>query len=182
MQIGARVDGGPELETSLLAALNDSDEVVRSSIAKQIVAAGGLDAFNHSYCDRAGLLRNRLCSPLQSVRADAFIELHDLSARLASGASPDELHLTWQADINKEPSSTSWPAWDPPNRPGPRAYPRRWAEDFLWHFLLLDPRAARALASLGVTRALEPLREAQPLASGETAEANAAAIAALTRR
>ncbi len=186
----ALLESGPDLETSLLAALDDPDEVVRSSIAKQIVAARGLDALNHSYRDRAGLLQNRLSSSLQSVRADALAELHNLSTRLSAGASPDELHLTWQADINSEPFAAFVASLGSTAPPWIEAfaldailpitgYPRRWAEDCLWHFLLLDPRAARALASLGVTRALEPLREALPRASGETA-AITAAIETLT--
>jgi hypothetical protein len=195
--LGALAAAGPDRDAALGATLDilrsgdRFDRAVAADVLALLESGPDLETFNHSYCDRAGLLQNRLSSSLQSVRTDALDELHDLSTRLAAGASPDELHLTWRADINREPFAGFVASLGSTEPPWIEAfaldailpitgYPRRWAEDCLWHFLLLDPRAACALATLGVTRGLEPLREALPRASGETAAAIIAAIETLT--
>jgi len=101
-------------------------------------------------------------------------------ARHARGDSPAELELTWRADDEHEPlrtfaasMQTSVPPWHddfPLQTLAARTgYARTWAEDCLWHFLPDDPRAARAFASLGVTRAVGPLREVLQSATGAVA-------------
>ncbi len=187
----ARLWSGDEVFAALERSLQDPNPSVRSAATRELIEQQGLGAFTRNYRDRLGLLQNRMTSPLASVRQAALAELKDLLTRHKAGETPEQLGLTWQADESQEPLRSfaeslrsKAPPWDHDYAlAGVDALDetaRCWVEDCLWHTLPTDPRAARALASLGVTRALEPLREAQPLAGGETAAAIAAAIETLT--
>jgi hypothetical protein len=178
---------GADVEHALEAAFADPDATVRSAAAGKLIEHHGLEAFKLGYRGRLGLLQNRLASPLAAVRADALAELRDLFARQERGESPEQLGLTWQADDKHEPLRTfmtsltsSAPPWQDDVALDVVASlagrERTWAEDCLWHFLPTDPRAARALASLGVQRAIAPLRELLPKASGAVAIEVAAAL------
>jgi HEAT repeat protein len=179
--------GGADVEQALEGAFADADSTVRSSAAGTLIQLHGLQEHNRTYQDRLGQIQNRLSLPLATVRADALTELHDIFARSERGESPEQLGLTWRADDEHEPFLTfalslqsDAPPWhdDFPLQiiasfAGPE---RRWAEDCLWQFLPTDPRAARAFASLGVKRAIAPLREVLPGASGALAIEVAAAL------
>lgn len=178
--------GGAEVERALEAAFADPESMVRSAAASTLIKLHGLGDFLHSYRDRLGQLRGRLASPLATVRAEALAELHDIFARGERGESPEQLGLTWQADDEQEPVRTfvaslqSAPPWQDefplelieslPDRE------RAWAVNCLWHFLPIDPRAARAFASLRTDRAIAPLRELLPTARGAVAIEAAAAL------
>jgi hypothetical protein len=179
--------GGADAERALERAFDATDATVRSAAAGILITLHGLQDYNRGYQDRLGLLQNRLASPLATVRAAALAELHDIFARHARGESPAQLDLTWRADDQQEPLRTfatsmqsSAPPWqdDFPLEiiAALKGYARTWAEDCLWHFLPGDPRAARAFASLGVTRAVGPLREVLPSATGALATEVAAAL------
>ncbi len=181
---------GGEAEQALESSLADDNSSVRSAATKQWIELHGLGAFKRTYRDRLGLLQNRVASPLASVRQQAIDELRDIFARSKAGETPEQLGLTWQADEGQEPLRSfaeslrsKAPPWEHDYAiagvEALDAAARRWVEDCLWHTLPTDPRAARALASLHVQRALAPLREALPLANGETAKAIEEAIATL---
>jgi hypothetical protein len=155
---------------------------VRSAAAQRLIELHGLGAYNQSYQDRLGPLQNRLSSPLASVRKDALAELNEIFARSEAGEAPETLGLTWRADETKEPLRSfaeslrsDAPPWQQDfaldGLSSLTGYTRRWVEDCLWHFLPTEPRAALALALayLDGPRAVEPLREALPLAAGATA-------------
>lgn len=188
----ARLWSGNEVFAALEQALHDPTPSVRSAATRELIEQQGLGAFTRNYRDRLGLLQNRMTSPLPSVRQAALAELKELLTRHKAGETPEQLGLTWQADESQEPLRSFAESLRSKAPPWDRDYAiagvdaldapaRRWVEDCLWHTLPTDPRAARALAALGVTRALEPLREALPLASGETAESITAAIETLSK-
>jgi HEAT repeat protein len=179
--------GGADVEQALEGAFDAPSDDVRSAAAGTLIKLHGLQEFNRTYQDRLGLLQNRLSSPLATVRADARAELHDIFARSARGESPEQLGLTWRADDEHEPFrsfalslQSNAPPWqdDFPLQfiASLAGHERTWAEDCLWHSLPTDPRAARAFASLGVKRAIAPLREVLPMASGAVAIEAAAAL------
>lgn len=187
----ARLWKGDEVFAALEQSLQDASPSVRSAATKRLIEQQGLGAFTRDYRDRLGLLQNRMTSPLESVRRAALAELKEVLTRHKAGETPEQLGLTWQADESQEPLRSFAESLRSKAPPWDRDYAiagvdaldetaRRWVEDCLWHTLPTDPRAARALASLGVTRALEPLREAQRLANGETAAAITAAIETLS--
>lgn len=179
--------GGAEVEHALEHAFDASDSGVRSAAAGTLITLHGLQEFNRTYQDRLGLLQNRLSSPLAAVRADALAELHDILERHRRGETPAQLGLTWRADDEHEPLlrfSESLRSREPPWQDdfavdvaaSLTGQARTWAEDCLWHFLPTDPRAARALARLGVKRAIAPLREVLQTAVGPVAVEAAAAL------
>jgi HEAT repeat protein len=178
---------GAEVEQGLEQAFADPDSTVRSAAAGTLIQLHGLQELNRGYQDRLGQLQNRLSSPLAAVRADALAELHDIFARSERGEAPEQLGLTWRADDEHEPFRTFAASLQSNDPPWQDDFPlqliaslagreRTWAEDCLWHFLPTDPRAARAFASLGVERAIAPLREVLPVASGALAIEVAAAL------
>jgi hypothetical protein len=179
--------GGAEVEQALEGAVDDPDSDVRSAAAGKLVKLRGLSDFNRTYQDRLGLLQNRLSSPLATVRADALAELHDIFDRHQRGESLEQLGLTWRADDEQEPILRFVKSLQGREAPWQDDFAvdvivqltgqeRRWAEDCLWHFLPTDPRAARAFARLGVTRAIAPLREVAQTATGAVAIEVAAAL------
>lgn len=179
--------GGAEVEQALEQASDAADADVRSAAAGALIKLHGLEEFDRTYQDRLGLVQNRLSSPLAAVRADALAELRDIFDRHRRGEPPAQLGLTWRADDEHEPLrgfSESLRSREPPWRDdlavdvaaSLTGQARTWAEDCLWHFLPTDPRAARALARLGVTRAIGPLREVLQTASGPVAVEAAAAL------
>jgi hypothetical protein len=168
--------GGEGVEPALERALEDPDASVRSDAARTLIAVHGLTEYKDGYQRQLGLLQNRCASRLAAVRADALAELRDIFARHAAGESPDQLGLTWRADDDRPPLqafSESLRGREPPWQDDfavdvvakLAGRERTWAEDCLWHFLPTDPRAARAFAHLGVTRALPALRELLPNAT-----------------
>lgn len=178
---------GAEVEQALAGAFDDPDSDVRSAAAGKLIKLRGLGDFNRTYQDRLGLLQNRLSSPLAAVRADALADLRDIFARIERGESPEQIGLTWRADDEHEPLlrfseslRSNAPPWQDDFAVDIVAqltgHERRWAEDCLWHFLPTDPRAARAFGRLGVERAIAPLRELLPTASGAVAIEVAAAL------
>jgi HEAT repeat protein len=182
--------GGRDVEQALERALDVADSGVRSASAGTLIRLHGLADYNRSYQDRLGLLQNRLSSPLATVRGDAIAELNEIFARHAHGESPERLGLTWRADDEHGPLlqfSESLRSNAPPYHDDVAldvverltGDARRWAEDCLWHFLPSDPRAARAFAHLGVTRAIAPLHEVLQTATGRVASEAAAALRTL---
>jgi HEAT repeat protein len=179
--------GGPDVEDALVRAFEDPDAGVRSAAAGTLVKLHGLEAYGRGYQQRLGQLQNRLSSPLRAVRAVALAELREIFERSKRGETPDQLGLTWRADDQREPFRTLALSMQSSDAPWQDDFPwqliasltgveRVWAEDNLWHFLPTDPRAARALARLGVQRAVEPLREVMAMATGALAIEVAAAL------
>ena len=182
--------GGVEAERAIERAFDDPQASVRSDAARTLIHLHGLSEFKNGYQQRLGLLQNRLSSPLATVRADARAELHEIFDRHRRGESPEQLGLTWRADDEHEPILSfvkSMQGREPPWQDDfavdavaqLTGRERTWAEDCLWHFLPSDPRAARAFARLGVTRAIGPLREVARTASGAVATEVAAALSKL---
>jgi hypothetical protein len=178
---------GPEVDQALETAFADPDRTVRSAANGKLMSLHGLGKYRGNQLSRLGQLAARLASPLTSVRADALSELHDIFDRTARGESPEQLGLTDVMDIAHEPLQTferSVSTMDPPWQDdfawqsiAPlTGRDRRWAEDRLWFLLPEDPRVARAYAQLGVTRAIEPLRELLQTAQGAVAVEAAAAL------
>jgi HEAT repeat protein len=178
---------GPDVELALEQAFDASDSGVRSDAARTLIRLHGLESFKEGYQQRLGLLQNRLSSPLATVRADALAELHDIFDRHQRGESLEQLGLTWRADDEQEPILRFVKSLQGREAPWQDDFAvdvivqltgqeRRWAEDCLWHFLPTDPRAARAFARLGVTRAIAPLREVAQTATGAVAIEVAAAL------
>jgi HEAT repeat protein len=179
--------GGEGVEAALERALAANDASVRGDAARTMISLHHLGAYKGGYQQRLGLLQNRCSSPLATVRADALAELREIFARHERGESPEQLGLTWRADDERPPLlafSESLRGREPPWQ---RDFAvevveqlagteRTWAEDCLWHFLPTDPRAARAIARLGVVRAIPALRELLPTATGVVAVEVAAAL------
>jgi HEAT repeat protein len=182
---------GADVEQGLERAFDATDSGVRSAAAGTLIKLHGLGDFNRTYQDRLGLLQNRLSSPLATVRAEALAEMHDIFDRHHRGETPEQLGLTWRADDEHEPLlrfSESLRSHAPPWQDDfavdviaqLTGRERTWAEDCLWHFLPVDPRAARAFAKLGVVRAIPPLREVAQTATGAVATEVAAALQQLS--
>lgn len=187
----ATFPGGAEPRV-LELAIDDPDPNVRSAAARVLIASHQLQGFNVSYQDKLGLLQNRCSSQLASVRAAALAELREIFVRHERGESPEQLGLTWRAADDRPPLAELRESFRGREEPWREDFAvdviaqltgmeRTWAEDCLWHFLPTDPRSARALSALGVTRAIPALRELLPIAQGEVQLETAIALWKLAR-
>ncbi len=181
----------PDLEVFWDTAVADPHESARSSATAALISLHGLTDYNTSYRDVLGGIHARMFSPLRSVRTDAMSDLRTVIARTAAGETPQQLGLTWQADDQAEPVKTfidsihnDHPPWAHRYAldglaalPGPG---RVWVEDMLLGLLHRDPRAAHAVATLRVQRAIEPLRELLHTADGTIATQATTALRQLT--
>jgi len=171
---------GDDVTTGLRAALRDADRTVRLGALESLIGAYGLPSLTTSYLDAIGMWKVRLASPLAAVRADVNAEIEAALDGLARGRSAESLGLTYAApesagwvarlidSFSDEGDDLALDALDETSGPD-----RTWAEHVLLSRLTEDPRAARALAHVGSTRAIPALRE---VAGGE------GAIAAETAR
>jgi HEAT repeat protein len=166
---------GPETAAAVETALADPDATVRSSAISALLTLHGLARYDTSYRDVLGNIHGRMLSPLPSVCAEALAELRAVLARAVAGETPQRLGLTWHADERTEPVKSfadslegDAPEWaEDFALDGVTALTgrdRKWVEDMLLNYLPRDPRAVRAVAHLGIRRAIEPLRELLPIA------------------
>lgn len=125
------------------------------------------------------VVRRRVLSPLPSVRAEAETELRELLDRWAAGASRRQLRLSWRADGEEGPlrdfvrtvyDGQATRHFDYARLAELTGGERKWLEDVLLSELHHDPEAVRAVALLGIRRAIQPLRELLPITEHVPAE------------
>ncbi|OLF15420.1 HEAT repeat domain-containing protein [Actinophytocola xanthii] len=180
-------------EALLVAAEHDPSRLVRSSATDALYANTGLTEPNQERTgETLSSIASRLVSHLTALRGPAANELREILAALDRGASPADLGLLWEPEPDG-PLRTFTDAVTSDlyhgQRPDPNGpeYPveivagltereRRVAEDVLLIYLAHDPRAARAVARLGLAAAVPALRE---LATWPDLELSTAARAAL---
>jgi hypothetical protein len=143
---------GDDVEAALLAALRDDDRTVRLNALDALLARHEIES--RSYLDAVGMWKVRIGSSIAAIRDAAIADL-DL-AHPPSYEAPEQ--APWCAALID--SFGDELAID-----GVRALTgddRRWAEDVILSRLPGDMHAVRALAALGVTRAIPALRELPP--------------------
>jgi HEAT repeat protein len=160
----------PDTDLMLHLILADPDCSVRSSAISALLTAYRLDGDETSRGEVLLSISGRLLSSLRSVRDEALAELRSVLARWKSGETAEQLGLTWRADQQTEPLRSFVASVTSEAPEGAEDYPldglseltsreRRYVEDFLLLYLDRDRRAVRAVARLGVRRAITPLHE-----------------------
>lgn len=162
-----------------VAAFTDPEPVVRGAALDTLFARLDLLLDAEPFHSMLDFVRRRALSPLPSVRAEAETELRELLDRWTAGQSRRQLGLTWRADSEEGPLRDfvrhvygDSPAadmrqagrrFDYARLAGLTGRERKWVEDVLLSELHHDPDVVRAVALLGVRRAVQPLRELLPV-------------------
>jgi TPR repeat protein len=173
----------------LLSALDDVEPDVRALVVRSLIAQAGLRRWAADSRSLLGYLPNRAASPLGAVRSAAAEELRTILRGIADGKQPAELLLDQRVDEAREPIRAFLAALRSSSIKtlvvgnfAEGSFTRRWVEDVLITSLANDARAARALASLQVSRARPALADAAQSATDVAVrEAAASALARLKR-
>lgn len=167
-------DARPSAQAALeTAAFTELSGIVQSAALDALLARRELILYDVPYRSVLRYVTSRACSSLPSVRTEALGELRQLFDRLAAGETPEQLGLTWSADRGSPPLR-DFVSYLDGSHPRVR-YPyeelaglagqeRRWVEDVLLSQLPSSIEDVRAVALLGIRRAVEPLRELIPIA------------------
>jgi HEAT repeat protein len=151
------------------AAFTDPEPVVRGAALDTLFARLDLLMDAEPFHSMLDFVRRRVLSPLPSVRAEAEVELRELFAKWAAGRPRRELGLVWRADSEEGPLGDfvrgiyGESQFDYTLLAGLSDQDRKWVEDVLLSELHHDPDAVRAVAILGIRRAVQPLRELLPV-------------------
>jgi len=160
----------PESQDALeTAAFTDPEPLVRGAALDTVFARLDLLMDAEPFHSMLDLVRRRLLSPLPSVRAEAETELRELLVKWAAGRPRRELGLVWRADSEEGPLRDfvrgvyGESQFDYTLLTGLSDRDHKWVEDVLLSELHHDPEAVRAVAILGIRRAVQPLRELLPV-------------------
>lgn len=163
----------PDRELLLDVASTDPDGTARSEAVQALLTAVGLDDDEVLWGEVLLSVSGRLLSSLSTVRAEALAELREILARWDAGESVEDLGLTWRADREATPLRRFVESVDSDRADfsvdGLEALTgreRTLVENLVLLRLHADRRAVRAAGRLGVSRAVEPLRELRGSAEG----------------
>jgi hypothetical protein len=178
---------GERVTDALLGALRDADQRVRSSAAAALFAVSGLHRYAGVVGTELWLLKHWLSLPFPAIRDAATAALKEAVGKLRDGSlgepptrkPPESPAMTRFLDSKlSEPGKGQWAeTFDVDALRELEGTEKDWAE-----FSLIaqlgegDPRVPRALAAMGSTRALEPLRAALGQAKGPLRSAIEAAL------
>ena len=165
--------GGPEADAALLEALDDAESTVRGHALTSLLKLRGLASYDTDYYDYVGMQRVRLASPLRSIAAPAAEALRQDFRALAQGVKPAALGFDYRVDRDKDAvrrlvsSIASGGKLDVSGWASLDEREQEWAVHVILSRLTTNPGAAAALARLGATSAVGPLREVLRSAEGE---------------
>jgi len=164
LDLGERYD--PEGRAALeIAVFTDPEPVVRGAALDTLFARLDLLLDAEPFHSMLDLVRRRVLSPLPSVRLEAETELRELLDQWTAGQPRRRLGLAWRADSREGPlvdflrGVYGESPFDYGRLTGLTGRDRKWVEDVLLSELHHAPDAVRAVALLGVRRAVQPLRE-----------------------
>jgi HEAT repeat protein len=161
----------PDREVLFEAASTDPDPTARSEATHALLTLVGLDADEVMWGEVLLSASGRMLSTLTTVQAAATAELRDVIARWEAGETAEEMGLTWHSDnkaIRRFVDSIDSDKADLRTH-GLEALTGRervLVENLVLLRLHTDRRAVRAAGTLGVHRAIEPLRELLTTAEG----------------
>jgi len=180
----------PEPDRALLleVASTDADTTARSEATLTLLGVVGLDDEEVAGGEVLLSIRGRLLSALSTVRGEALAELRDILARWDAGEPAERLGLTWSADTRGTPLRRFVADFDS-DRADFRTEgldaltgrERTLLENLVLLRLHADRRAVRAAGTLGVRRAVEPLRELLRSAQGHARAEIESVLDQLTR-
>lgn len=164
----------PDKELLLEVASTDPDTTARSQATRALLTVVGLDDEDIRWGEVLMSVSGRLLSSLSTVRAEAAAELRAVLARWEAGATAKELGLTWRAPAKNRPLRRFIDAIESDRAEFPvdgvaelTGRERTLVENIVLLRLDADRRAVRAAGRLGVSRAVEPLRELLGSAEGD---------------
>ncbi|GAB3164147.1 hypothetical protein GCM10027258_85380 [Amycolatopsis stemonae] len=176
---------GPDREILFEVMATDPDPTARSEATDALLTVVGLDdEVRHG--DVLLSAGGRLLSALTTVQSEALAELREIVAQWEAGETAEDLGLTWRSQnkaVRRFADSID------SGRPDLRTHgldevtgrDRTLVENLVLLRLHADRRAVRAAGTLGVRRAVEPLRELLASAEGHARAEIESVLDVLTR-
>ncbi|WP_329044961.1 HEAT repeat domain-containing protein [Amycolatopsis sp. NBC_01488] len=170
-----------ELLYEVLAA--DPDPTARSEATDALLTLVGLDDDELRWGDVLKSVSGRLLSSLTTVQAEAMAELREIVTRWEAGEPSED--LAWRCDSEAvrrfvDSIDSAEPDLRTPGLETLTGRERTLVENLVLLRLHADRRAVRAAGTLGVHRAVEPLRELLATAEGPARTEIEAVLATLT--
>jgi hypothetical protein len=162
----------PDREILFQAASTDPDPTARSEATHALLTLVGLDDDEVMWGEVLMSVSGRMLSSLTTVQTAATAELRDVIARWEAGATVEDMGLTWHSDseavlrlvdsIDSDEADLRTHGLE-----ALTGRERTLVENLVLLRLHADRRAVRAAGTLGVHRAVEPLRELLTTAEGQ---------------
>jgi HEAT repeat protein len=175
----------PDREILFEVASTDPDPTARSGATDALLTLVGLDDDEVLWGEVLLSVCGRLLSSLTTVQAEAMAELREIIARWEAGETAEDMGLTWRSDskaVRRFVSSIDSGKADLRTH-GLKELTgreRTLVENVVLLRLHADRRAVRAAGTLGVHRAVEPLRELLASAEGHARAEIKSVLATLT--
>ncbi len=162
---------GPDREILFEVASTDPDPTARSEATHALLHLVGLDDGDVQAGEVLRNISGRLLSALPTVHTEAMAELREIIARWEAGESAEDLGLTWRCHTRAvrrfvdsiDSGKADFRTHGLEELTGRE---RTLVENLVLLRLDVDRRAVRAARTLGVHRAVEPLRELLASAEG----------------
>ncbi|WP_163511183.1 HEAT repeat domain-containing protein [Fodinicola acaciae] len=149
----------------------DPDPTARSEATRALITLVGLDDDQARSGEVLRSVSGRLLSSLTTVKTEALAELREIIARWEAGETAEDLGLTWRStnkairrlvnSIDSRKANLSTHGLDEVT-----GRERTLVDNLVLLRLDVDRRAVRAAATLGVHRAVEPMRELRARTEG----------------
>ena len=176
----------PDREILYEVMAADPDPTARSEATDTLLTLAGLDGDEVLWGEVLMSAAGRLLSSLTTVRTEALAELREIVARWEAGETADDLGLTWRCDTKAvrrfaDSIDSAKPELRTHGLETLTGRERTLVENLALLRLHADRRAVRAAGTLGVRRAVEPLRELLATAEGHARAEIEDVLATLTR-
>jgi HEAT repeat protein len=176
----------PDREVLYEVMAADPDPTARSEATDALLTLVGLGDDEVLWGEVLRSAAGRLLSSLTTVRTEALAELREIVARWEAGETAEDLGLTWRCDDKAvgrfiDSIDSAKPEFRTQGLEALTGRERTLAENLVLLRLHADRRAVRAAGTLGVRRAVGPLRELLATAEGHARVEIENVLATLTR-
>lgn len=176
----------PDREILFEVALTDPDSTARSEATHALLVLVGLDGDEVLWGEVLKSVSGRLLSSLTTVQTEAMAELREIIARWEAGETAEDMGLTWYCDSDAvrrlvESIDSGKADLSTHGLEALTGRERTLVENLVLLRLHADRRAVRAAGTIGVRRAVEPLRELLGSAGGHARAEIESVLATLTR-